>query len=135
MPEETRRSAVSRMSLSVTLPAKKFQLFQPMGGVAAMDLFWPKAATGRRRRSVMRKRWAGRATGCIWFSPLDCYRGSLAERAGVVAMECRFCRLGRTTGGVMGDAVRGFKRWFVAGVLIAFSGEGVVSAQNPADWT
>src|SRR5665213_3553182 len=35
MPVETRRSAVSRMSLSVTRPAKKFQEFQPMGGVAA----------------------------------------------------------------------------------------------------
>ena len=34
------------MSSSVTLAEEKFQLFQPMGGVAAMDLLWPKAATG-----------------------------------------------------------------------------------------
>ena len=38
MPVETSRSAVSRMSLSVTLPAKKFQEFQPIGGVAAIVL-------------------------------------------------------------------------------------------------
>ena len=36
MPVATRLSAAARMSLSVTLPAKKFQLFQPMGGVAAV---------------------------------------------------------------------------------------------------
>ncbi len=35
----------------------------------------------------------------------------------------------------MGDAVWGFKRWFAAGLLMAFSCVGVVSAQNPADWT
>src|SRR5271163_2652874 len=35
MPLETRMSAVARTSASVTLVAKWFQLFQPMGGVAA----------------------------------------------------------------------------------------------------
>src|ERR1039458_4929309 len=35
MPVATSWSAASRMSLSVTLPAKKFQLFQPIGGVRA----------------------------------------------------------------------------------------------------
>src|ERR1700742_3243693 len=35
MPLETMRSAALRMSASVTLPANQFQLFQPMGGVAA----------------------------------------------------------------------------------------------------
>jgi metallo-beta-lactamase class B len=28
-----------------------------------------------------------------------------------------------------------FKRWFAAGILMAFSGVGTVFAQNPADWT
>src|ERR1022692_5007677 len=36
MPVATIWSAAPRTSLSVTLPAKKFQLFQPMGGVGAM---------------------------------------------------------------------------------------------------
>jgi hypothetical protein len=62
------------MSLSVTLPAKKFQLFQPIGGVAAMDLLWAKAAAGERRRSAMRRRCAGCAIDCMKFSPLDSYR-------------------------------------------------------------
>lgn len=35
----------------------------------------------------------------------------------------------------MGEAVCGFRRWFAAGILIAFSGVAVASAQNPADWT
>src|ERR1700722_17956881 len=105
MPEETRRSAVSRMSLSVTLPAKKFQLFQPMGGVAEIDLLWAKAAAGRRRRSVTSRRWTGRATGCISFSPLDCYRGSLAERIGDVAIRTGSVDWGGQLGGVMVNAV------------------------------
>src|ERR1035437_3614250 len=36
MPVDTIWSAAPRTSLSVTLPAKKFQLCQPMGGVGAM---------------------------------------------------------------------------------------------------
>src|ERR1035437_8228158 len=35
MPVATSWSAAARMSLSVTFSAKKFQLFQPMGGVCA----------------------------------------------------------------------------------------------------
>src|ERR1035437_7601370 len=35
MPVATSWSAASRMSLSLTRSAKKFQLFQPMGGVCA----------------------------------------------------------------------------------------------------
>ncbi len=31
--------------------------------------------------------------------------------------------------------MRSWSRWLAAGLLAAFSGVGVVFAQNPADWT
>src|SRR5271157_956387 len=39
MPVATSWLAASRMSLSVTFSKKKFQLFQPMGGVCATSCF------------------------------------------------------------------------------------------------
>src|ERR1700733_4219087 len=56
MPEETMASAAARTSLSVTLPAKRFQLFQPMGGVAANVLVCASSAEGMRRAASSRAR-------------------------------------------------------------------------------
>jgi metallo-beta-lactamase class B len=36
---------------------------------------------------------------------------------------------------MMSKGVCGVKRWFAAGILLAFSGVGMVFAENPADWT
>src|ERR1700722_11828702 len=56
MPEETIASAAARTSLSVTLPANRFQLFQPMGGVAANVLDCASNAEGMTRAASSRAR-------------------------------------------------------------------------------
>src|SRR5689334_18435604 len=62
MPEVTIASAISRMSLSLTLQPNLFQLFQPMGGVAPTEGCWATAETGkqakaRKRKTMMRCAW------------------------------------------------------------------------------
>src|ERR1700733_11340028 len=56
MPEETMASAAARTSLSFTLPAKRFQLFQPMGGVAARVAVCANNVDGMSRAASSRAR-------------------------------------------------------------------------------
>src|SRR5271165_6167943 len=59
MPVATSWSAASRMSLSVTLPAKKFQLFQPMGGVRATAWAWAVVGAVETRANARAARESG----------------------------------------------------------------------------
>src|ERR1700735_3198282 len=58
IPEETMASAAARTSLSVTLPAKRFQLFQPMGGVAAKVLVCASSVEGMSKAASSKARKA-----------------------------------------------------------------------------
>src|SRR5580700_11779230 len=56
MPDETMASAAARTSSSFTLPAKRFQLFHPMGGVAARVVVCANSVEGKSNAASSKAR-------------------------------------------------------------------------------
>src|SRR6266567_3757635 len=57
MPLATMASAAARTALSSTLPAKRFQLFQPMGGVSARFLSWAAKGSANAKQHPTTNRY------------------------------------------------------------------------------